>query len=82
MWNKNEPSSNIWRTRDVAEMAAALKTAPIFIDEIKSNFHNFMKVLLCFKFIGFILIIEILEKVLILGIVFLLHLFYRLYLIF
>ncbi|UJR31525.1 hypothetical protein I4U23_019014 [Adineta vaga] len=37
MWNKNEPSKNIWRTRDVAEMAAAMKTAPIFIDEVKST---------------------------------------------
>ncbi|CAF1070531.1 unnamed protein product [Adineta steineri] len=37
MWNKNEPSRNIWRTRDVAEMAAAMKTAPIFIDEVKST---------------------------------------------
>ena len=45
MWNKNDPSNNIWRTRDVAEMAAAIKTAPIFIDEIKSNFYNFVKVL-------------------------------------
>jgi len=52
MWNKNEPENNIWRTRDVAEIAAAMKTAPIFIDEIKSNFHNFVKVLFCFNFIS------------------------------
>ncbi|CAF4282003.1 unnamed protein product, partial [Rotaria sp. Silwood2] len=37
MWNKNEPSRNIWRVRDVAEMAATVQTAPIFIDEIKST---------------------------------------------
>ncbi|CAF1216823.1 unnamed protein product [Adineta ricciae] len=37
MWNKNEPSKNIWRTRDVAEMSAAMRTAPIFIDEMKST---------------------------------------------
>ena len=37
MWNKNEPGKNIWRTRDVAEMAAAMRTAPIFIDEVKSE---------------------------------------------
>ena len=36
-WNKNEPEKNIWRTRDVPEMAAALHTAPIFIDEVKSK---------------------------------------------
>ncbi|CAF3813725.1 unnamed protein product [Rotaria magnacalcarata] len=35
VWSKNEPENNVWRTRDVAEMAAAIKTAPIFIDEIK-----------------------------------------------
>jgi len=63
MWTKNEPSNNIWRTRDVTEMADALKTAPIFIDEIKSNFNNFAKVLFCFKFIEFILITEILGKI-------------------
>ncbi len=62
MWNKNEPSKNIWRTRDVAEMAAALKTAPIFIDEVKSNFHNFVEVLVHSNSIRFILIIEILRK--------------------
>ncbi|CAF1580733.1 unnamed protein product [Rotaria sp. Silwood1] len=37
MWNKNEPLKNIWRVRDVAEMAAAIQTAPIFIDEVKST---------------------------------------------
>ena len=37
MWNKNDPANNIWRTRDVTEMAGALNTAPIFIDEVKSN---------------------------------------------
>lgn len=42
MWNKNDPSNNIWRTRDVAEIAAAIKTAPIFIDEIKSNSHKIL----------------------------------------
>ncbi len=41
MWNKNDPANNVWRTRDVTEMAEALKTAPIFIDELKSNFHLF-----------------------------------------
>ena len=40
MWNKNEPSKNIWRTRDVAEMAAAMRTAPIFIDEAKSKYPD------------------------------------------
>jgi cytochrome oxidase assembly protein ShyY1 len=49
MWNKNDPENNIWRTRDVAEMAAAIKTAPIFIDEVKSNFYNFVKVLVYLK---------------------------------
>ena len=58
MWNKNEPSKNIWRTRDVAEMAAALKTAPIFIDEIKSNFYIFADVLFCSTFIEFILLLK------------------------
>lgn len=38
MWSKNEPDINIWRVRDVAQMAAALNTAPVFIDEAKSNF--------------------------------------------
>jgi hypothetical protein len=51
MWNKNEPSNNIWRTRDVAEIAAAIKTAPIFIDEIKSNGNNFRSVFFFHKFI-------------------------------
>ena len=36
-WSKNEPEKNIWRTRDVPEMAAALNTAPIFLDEVKSK---------------------------------------------
>ena len=27
----------MWRTRDVPEMAAALNTAPIFLDEVKSK---------------------------------------------
>ncbi len=44
MWNKNDPANNIWRTRDVTEMAAALKTAPIYIDEVKGNFNQFVKV--------------------------------------
>jgi cytochrome oxidase assembly protein ShyY1 len=44
MWNKNDPSKNIWRTRDVAEMATAIKTAPIFIDEVKSNDNTFTSV--------------------------------------
>ena len=51
MWNKNDPSNNIWRTRDVAEMAAAIKTAPIFIDEVKSNGNDFTNVLFFRKFI-------------------------------
>jgi uncharacterized membrane protein len=58
MWNKNEPSRNIWRTRDVAEMAAAIKTAPIFIDEVKSNFYNFAELLVSFKLIEIVLIIK------------------------
>jgi hypothetical protein len=62
MWNKNDPRNNIWRTRDVAEMAAAMKTAPIFIDEVKSNGNNFRSVFFCHKFIEFILIIEIVKK--------------------
>ena len=49
MWNQNEPSKNIWRTRDVAEMAAAIKTAPIFIDEVKSNFYSFVESLRLFQ---------------------------------
>jgi hypothetical protein len=59
MWNKNEPSRNIWRTRDVAEMAAAIKTAPIFIDEVKSNFYNFAELLVSFKLIEIVLIIKV-----------------------
>jgi hypothetical protein len=59
MWNKNEPSRNIWRTRDVAEMAAAIKTAPIFIDEVKSNLYKFLKILLYFKSVQSILIKDI-----------------------
>lgn len=37
MWTKNDPANNIWRTRDIEEMSAAMKTAPIFLDEIKSS---------------------------------------------
>ena len=47
MWNKNDPANNTWRTRDVTEMSAALNTAPIFIDEVKSNCNDYLRVLFC-----------------------------------
>lgn len=40
VWNKNDPANNIWRTRDVTEMSTVLNTAPIFIDEVKSNSND------------------------------------------
>jgi len=37
VWMKNNPSKNLWRKRDVDEMARYLETAPIFIDAVKSS---------------------------------------------
>lgn len=47
MWNKNDPANNIWRTRDVTEMSAAVNTAPIFIDQVKSNCNDDLNVRFC-----------------------------------